>query len=36
MYEFHGWFALAESPEEIDEGTLTAGIAQLQERLADI
>ncbi|WP_410562269.1 Imm7 family immunity protein [Amycolatopsis sp. cmx-4-61] len=34
MYEFHGWFGIAESTEEMDEGTLAAGIAELRARVA--
>ncbi|CAK7287518.1 immunity 7 family protein [Streptomyces sp. RM1] len=30
MYEFHGWFGIAESPEEADAGTLEEGVAELQ------
>jgi hypothetical protein len=33
MYEFHGWFGIAESPEEADTGTLEQGIAELRERV---
>jgi hypothetical protein len=36
MYEFHGWFGIAESPEEADAGTLDAGITELRARIADI
>ncbi len=36
MYEFHGWFGIAESPEESDAGSLEAGIAELQERITQI
>jgi hypothetical protein len=30
MYEFHGWFGIAESPEEADAGTLEEGLAELR------
>ena len=33
MYEFHGWFGIAESPEEDDTDTLDQGIAELRERI---
>ncbi|MFJ8827036.1 Imm7 family immunity protein [Streptomyces sp. NPDC102467] len=33
MYEFHGWFGIAESPEEADTGTLDAGLAELRARV---
>ncbi|MFP8906026.1 Imm7 family immunity protein [Streptomyces atacamensis] len=36
MYEFHGWFGIAESPEESDAGGLGLGIVGLQTRIADI
>lgn len=36
MYEFHGWFGIAESPEEGDAGSLDAGIAELRLRVAAI
>ena len=36
MYEFHGWFALAESAEESDTGTREEGVADLQRRIAEI
>lgn len=36
MYEFHGWFGIAESPEESDTGSLDAGIADLRERIARV
>ncbi|MEW1719395.1 Imm7 family immunity protein [Streptomyces sp. NPDC093109] len=36
MYEFHGWFGIAESPEEADTGGLAAGIAELRARIAVI
>ncbi|ATW49309.1 Imm7 family immunity protein [Streptomyces xantholiticus] len=36
MYEFHGWFGIAESPEEADAGTLDPGIAELRQRIAGI
>ncbi|MFE3644771.1 Imm7 family immunity protein [Streptomyces sp. NPDC059169] len=36
MYEFHGWFGIAESPEESDTGTLDEGIEELRRRLAEL
>ncbi|MFD0394181.1 Imm7 family immunity protein [Streptomyces nogalater] len=30
MYEFHGWFGIAESPEEADAGSLEEGVAELR------
>jgi len=36
MYEFHGWFALAESAEESDTGTREEGVADLQRQVAEI
>jgi hypothetical protein len=30
MYEFHGWFGIAESPEEADAGTLEEGVTELR------
>ncbi|NEB82142.1 hypothetical protein G3I40_44075 [Streptomyces sp. SID14478] len=33
MYEFHGWFGIAESPEEADTGTLEEGLATLRARI---
>jgi hypothetical protein len=36
MYEFHGLFRIAESPEESDAGGSELGIAGLQTRIADI
>ncbi|MGW5678317.1 Imm7 family immunity protein [Streptomyces sp. NPDC003860] len=36
MYEFHGWFGIAESPEEADAGSLEAGIAELRSRIGAI
>lgn len=36
MYGFHGWFGIAESPEESDARGLKLGIAGLQTRIADI
>ncbi|AGS70162.1 immunity 7 family protein [Streptomyces collinus] len=30
MYEFHGWFGIAESPEEADTGTLEEGVTELR------
>jgi hypothetical protein len=34
MYEFHGWFGIAETPEEADAGQLEPGVAELRERIA--
>ncbi|MET8974164.1 immunity 7 family protein [Streptomyces sp. NPDC004539] len=36
MYEFHGWFGIAESPEEADTGTLEEGVAELREAIGRI
>ncbi|MFI7382338.1 Imm7 family immunity protein [Streptomyces sp. NPDC049813] len=36
MYEFHGWFGIAESPEEADTGTLDEGLAALRARIEAI
>ena len=36
MYEFHGWFGIAESTEESDAGSLTEGMADLRERISAI
>ncbi|NEE35590.1 hypothetical protein G3M53_60525, partial [Streptomyces sp. SID7982] len=36
MYEFHGWFGIAESPEESDAGNLDAGIAELSAKIRNI
>lgn len=36
MYEFHGWFGIAESPEEADAGGLDSGITELRSRIAAI
>ncbi|WP_405548995.1 immunity 7 family protein [Streptomyces globisporus] len=36
MYEFHGWFGIAESPEESDAGNLDAGIAELSVKIRNI
>lgn len=33
MFEFHGWFGIAESPEEADTGTLAEGVAELRSRI---
>ncbi|WP_329026911.1 Imm7 family immunity protein [Streptomyces sp. NBC_01423] len=33
MYEFHGWFVIAESTEESDTGTLDAGISELRTEI---
>lgn len=33
MFEFHGWFALAESPEEADAGSLHEGVEEVRSRL---
>jgi len=36
VYEFHGWFGLAESAEESDTGTLAQGVAELTERVEQL
>ena len=36
MYEFHGWFGIAESTEESDAGGLDSGIDELRTRIAKI
>jgi hypothetical protein len=36
MYEFHGWFGIAETTEEADSGTLEAGIDELQAQIIRI
>ncbi|MEV4501992.1 Imm7 family immunity protein [Streptomyces klenkii] len=36
MYEFHGWFGIAESPEEADAGSLAQGLSDLRVRLSRI
>ncbi|MFJ9637127.1 Imm7 family immunity protein [Streptomyces sp. NPDC101178] len=36
MYEFHGWFGIAESPEESDAGSLDSGIAELSATIRNI
>ncbi|MFC5145825.1 Imm7 family immunity protein [Streptomyces aureoversilis] len=36
MYEFHGWFGIAESPEEADAGSLSEGLADLRDRISGI
>lgn len=36
MYEFHGWMGLAESTEEIDDGSLAARLLELSGWLAAI
>lgn len=36
MYEFHGWFGIAESPEEADAGTLAEGLVELREAVERI
>lgn len=36
MYEFHGWFGIAESPEVADTGTLDEGLAALRTRIEAI
>jgi hypothetical protein len=36
LYEYHGWFSLAETPAEIDDGnlaTLLPGVQQILQRL---
>ncbi|MEU7186289.1 Imm7 family immunity protein [Streptomyces sp. NPDC045369] len=34
MYEFHGWFGIAETPEEADAGSLSEGVEDLRSRIA--
>ncbi|MFJ5848649.1 Imm7 family immunity protein [Streptomyces sp. NPDC092903] len=36
MYEFHGWFGIAESPEESDTGSLDAGISEFRAEIRNI
>ncbi|MCC3767760.1 immunity 7 family protein [Streptomyces sp. UNOC14_S4] len=36
MYEFHGWFGIAESAEEADTGSLSEGLADLRGRISGI
>jgi hypothetical protein len=36
MYEFHGWFGIAETPDEVDAGSLDDGLAELRETIAEI
>lgn len=36
MYEFHGWFGLAESTEESDVGGLDAAVDELRSRLGEL
>ncbi|MEW2581541.1 Imm7 family immunity protein [Streptomyces syringium] len=36
MYEFHGWFGIAESAEEADTGSLSEGLADLRVRISAI
>lgn len=36
MFEFHGWFALAETPGEIDAGGLEGSLEELQELLVSL
>jgi immunity protein 7 of polymorphic toxin system len=36
MYEFHGWFGIAESPEESDAGSLAQGVVSLREQVERI
>jgi immunity protein 7 of polymorphic toxin system len=36
MYEFHGWFGIAESPEEADAGGLAEGLTELRGMIAEI
>lgn len=36
MYEFHGWFTIAEKPEEIDDGNLEHIINQIRELLGKL
>lgn len=33
MYEFHGWFGIAETPEESDAGSLDSGINDLRAKV---
>jgi hypothetical protein len=33
MYEFHGWFGLAETPHDIDDGILDAAVEELRPLL---
>ncbi|MEV6674796.1 Imm7 family immunity protein [Streptomyces sp. NPDC051162] len=36
MYEFHGWFGIAESAEEADTGSLSEGVTDLRDRISGI
>lgn len=36
MYEFHGWFGIAESAEETDGGTLAEGTSELRSAVRAI
>jgi hypothetical protein len=36
MYEFHGWFGIAESTEEADAGGLAEGVTDLRDRISGI
>lgn len=36
MYEFHGWFSIAESPEESDAGSLAEGVDILRDQICAI
>ncbi|QNE74946.1 hypothetical protein F0344_10255 [Streptomyces finlayi] len=36
MYEFHGWFGVAESSEESNAGSLDSGIVELRTRIDEI
>ncbi|MBP0458113.1 Imm7 family immunity protein [Streptomyces montanisoli] len=36
MYEFHGWFGIAESTEESDAGQLEEGIIELRGRISQL
>ncbi|WP_329453960.1 Imm7 family immunity protein [Streptomyces sp. NBC_01497] len=36
MYEFHGWFGIAESAEESDAGSRDEGIAELRAKISEI
>jgi hypothetical protein len=36
MYEFHGWFGIAESAEESDSGSLSQGISSLRTLISSI
>ncbi|MFF2658837.1 Imm7 family immunity protein [Kitasatospora sp. NPDC058032] len=36
VYEFHGWFGIAESTEEADAGSLLEGLSDLRDRISAI